>query len=192
MVPPPAILGKACISFRILLGFVSKSMFRIMFMFLIWCDSRSNIPFHLVIDISETEENLKYTPRSDFHMRINDFPHLILKVNSKDNQSDKYHMLLQASSFCRIGNRLRVSTTQNPKPIIIMAIYIDNSFNAHQHLMYQPDGGSCKVVFNSFTGSPCLMRPFSRLNTSQTNLIWQLLEPRPSSNSSYTISSLQR
>jgi hypothetical protein len=104
-------------------------------------------------------------------MRINDFPHLILEVNSKTNGCDQYRMLLQASSFCRIGNRLRVSTTQNPKPIIIMAVYIDDSFNAYQHLVYQPDGGSRELVFNSFTGSPCLMRSFSRLNTSQTNLI---------------------
>jgi hypothetical protein len=75
-------------------------------------------------------------------------------------------MLLEASCFCRIGNWLRAATPGNPKPIVIMAVYIDKDFTAFQYLVYQPDVGSTKVMFNSLKGSLCLMQYFSRLNTS--------------------------
>ncbi len=67
-------------------------------------------------------------------------------VNSKPNGSDEFHMLLQAACISRIGNWLRASTSD--KPIIIMAVYIDKEFKAHQHILCQPDVGSIEVVFN--------------------------------------------
>ncbi len=89
---------------------------------------------------------MRYTPHNDFHMSIRSFPHIILGVNSKPNGSDEFHMLLQAACISRIGNWLRASTSD--KPIIIMAVYIDKEFKAHQHILCQPDVGSIEVVFN--------------------------------------------
>ena len=89
---------------------------------------------------------MRYTPHNDFHMSIRSFPHIILEVNPKPNGSDEFHMCLQAACISRIGNRLRALTSD--KPIIIMAIYIDKEFKAHQHILCQPDVGSIEVVFN--------------------------------------------
>jgi hypothetical protein len=108
---------------------------------LIQCDSRSQIPFHLVVEADG--QNSKYSPRSDFHMCFNDFPHLLLEVNSQSNESDRYRMLLQASCISRIGNWLRASTSRNP--IVNIAIYIDKNYKAIQHLLYQPNVGSTEV-----------------------------------------------
>jgi hypothetical protein len=77
-------------------------------------------------------------------MCINDFPHLLLEVVSRPNESDRIRMLLQASCISRIGNWLRASTSG--KPIVTMAIYINRHFNATQYLLYQPDVGSPEVV----------------------------------------------
>jgi hypothetical protein len=85
-----------------------------------------------------------YTPKNDFHMCINNFPHLLLEVVSQSHESDRFRMLLQASCMSRIGNWLRASTSR--KSIVNMAIYIDKHFEATQYLLYQPDVGSAKVV----------------------------------------------
>ncbi|KAI0282266.1 hypothetical protein BGY98DRAFT_955055 [Russula aff. rugulosa BPL654] len=103
----------------------------------------TSLRFHLVIE--KGNEQTSYTPRSDFHVSIKDFPHFLLEVNSQQNESDHYRMLLQAACVARIGNSLRASATR--KPIVIMAIYIDKDYKAHQHLLCQPDIGSPMVVY---------------------------------------------
>jgi hypothetical protein len=110
--------------------------------YLIQCHSDSKLPFYLVVETPK--ENFSCTPRSDFHIRINNFPHLLLEVVSQTNESDRFRMLLQASCMARIGNSLRAPTSG--KPIVIMAIYIDKHFEATQYLLYQPDVGSTEVV----------------------------------------------
>jgi hypothetical protein len=111
---------------------------------LIRYDSDTQLPFHLVVETPD--ETMRYTPKSDFHMCIKDFPHFLLKVNSQSNEGDHVRMLLQAACISRIGNWLRASTPG--KPVVIMAIYIDKDFKAHQHFLCQPDEGSTEVVFN--------------------------------------------
>ena len=91
---------------------------------------------------------MRYTPRSDFHVSISNFPHLVLEVASQDNEGDENRMLLQAACFSRIGNWLRCAKRQ--ESIVIMAIYIDKHFTARQHILCQPDVESNKVVFNWF------------------------------------------
>lgn len=83
-------------------------------------------------------------------MRIRDFPHFLLEVNSEPNEGDCIRMLLQASCIARIGNWLRASTSGI---IVIMAVYIDKHFRAHQYLLCQPYVESTKVVPNWLTGS---------------------------------------
>ena len=149
-------------------------------------DSRTQLPFYLIVETPK--EKLKYSPRSDFHMCIKNFPHVLVKVNSNQFEYDRYRLLLQASCICRIGNWLRASTTG--KPIIIMAVYIDQSYQADQYLVYQPDVKSTKVALNRLTGSFWLMQSFSRLSTSGSVLIWQILKRRLNSFSNCTTSSL--
>jgi hypothetical protein len=162
--PPPGILGKASIGSKLLVGFVSISMFHTTLTIPNPCDSDTQLPFHLVVETPD--EKMRYTPKSDFHMCIKDFPHFLLKVNSQSNEGDHVRMLLQAACISRIGNWLRASAPG--KPIVIMAIYIDKDFKAHQHFLYQPDEGSTEVMFNWLTGSLWLTQYFLRLNTLPT------------------------
>ena len=112
------------------------------FRYSIQCHSRTQIPFHLVVQVGCSKS--KYTPRSNFHMCINNFPHLLLEVVSQPNESDRFCMLLQAACISRIGNSLRASTSGEPN--VNMAIYIDEYFTATQYLLYQPDVWSTKVM----------------------------------------------
>ncbi|KAH9964146.1 kinase-like domain-containing protein [Russula dissimulans] len=121
------------------------------------CDFGTGLPFHLVIETNDGDQKMRYTPRSDFHVSIRDFPHIILEVNSQANGGDEFRMLLQAACISRIGNWLRASTSD--KPIVIMAIYIDKQFQAHQHILYQPDVGSIKVEYVSKVFDLTVPRP---------------------------------
>jgi hypothetical protein len=106
--------------------------------YLIRYDSRTQLPLRLVVKLSNPRpEILSYNPQCDFHMCIKNFPHLLLKVGTQSTEGDRIRMLLQASCIARIGNWLRASTSG--KPIVIMAIYVDEHFEAHQYLLYQPD-----------------------------------------------------
>ncbi|KAI9507571.1 kinase-like domain-containing protein [Russula earlei] len=80
---------------------------------------------------------------SDFHLRIRSFPHLVLEVSSSSSETDKHRMLLQASCLARIGNNLRKSDDA----VTIMAIYVDSSFQAVQHLVNQPNTSTDKVQY---------------------------------------------
>ena len=110
------------------------------------CDSCWQFPFRLVVRAQG--EKLCYTPRIDFHMRIRNFPHLLLEINSQPNESDRYRLLLHASCLARLGNSLRASTSRGP--IVIMAIYIDQDFEASQYLLHQPVA-TCTEVLCSTT-----------------------------------------
>ena len=98
-------------------------------------------------------EKAQYTPKSDASLRINNFTHLILKVNSDKAQSDRIQMLLQATCLARLGNVVR----QDPaRPFVVSAIYIDDILCAHWYLVYQPSasdaavGLSCKRLFTAY------------------------------------------
>jgi len=107
--------------------------------------SGSGYNFHLVVETDGTR--MKYTPRNDFHLAINDFPHIVLEVNSQSNEADKFRMLLQAACLSRIGNWLRnPDCDDKDRPIAIMAIYIDEGFRAHQYILCQPDVGMVNAI----------------------------------------------
>ena len=98
--------------------------------------------FLLIPDIQGSK--LKYTPKSDASLRINNLPHLILEVISDSAESDRFRMLLQAYCLARLGNALR----KMPKvgdPFIVSAIYIDDALCAKWYYMYQLDGENAPV-----------------------------------------------
>jgi hypothetical protein len=110
------------------------------------------LTFPYVIEIDGIDgrrgEQMTYDPRSDFGVSIRGFPHIILEVNSEDNETDKFRMFLQAACLSRIGNSRRDQTSQ--KPIVIMAIYVDKNIKAYQYILCQPNVESAKVVFDWF------------------------------------------
>jgi len=130
----------------------------------------SDIPFPLVVQC--LGEKYWYTPRSDFHICIRNFPHLLLETNSSKGEYDQRRLLVQAACMARIGNWLRNPnkhyghdeangnnvdyedernvkdpTANKQEPIVIMAVYIKENFNAIQHLVCQPDPNTPKVEY---------------------------------------------
>ena len=103
-----------------------------------------------MIESDGCDQKITHTPRSDFHVSIRDFPHLVLEVNSQANQCDENRMLLQAACISRIGKWLRGPTRRDSESIVIMPIYIDKYFNARQRILYRHNVESSQVVFNWF------------------------------------------
>jgi hypothetical protein len=89
---------------------------------------------NLVVDV--TQDDLKaYTPRSDFFISINDFPHLLLEVCSdKLKGRDRNRMLLQASCLVRLGNALLADELST---FFVKAIYIDRNYHAVEYTLFQ-------------------------------------------------------
>jgi hypothetical protein len=90
--------------------------------------------FHLFVELPAAKR--QYIPRSDASLSINGFPHLVLEIMSRENQSDRNRMLLQAACLARLGNALRPDAVH---PFIVSAIYIDEELRAKWHLVFQPD-----------------------------------------------------
>ncbi|KAH9952705.1 hypothetical protein BC827DRAFT_1159585 [Russula dissimulans] len=63
------------------------------------CDFRSELPLHLVIETNDSGQKMRYTPRSDFHVSIRDFPHIILEVNSQANAGDEFSNWLRSGGY---------------------------------------------------------------------------------------------
>lgn len=98
-------------------------------------------------------EKAQYAQESDASLRINNFTHLILKVNSDEAQSDRIQLLLQAACLARLGSVVR----QDPaRPFIVSAISIDDILCAKWYFVYQPSasdaavGLSCKRQFTTY------------------------------------------
>jgi hypothetical protein len=106
-------------------------------------NSRNPWSFPLIALARNDDERFQYTPKSDFSLQIEEFPHCILEVTSSDIQADLWRMMLQASCLARLGNELRRGNTTIP--MVIMAVYIDSQLRAQEYLVYQPDLASKTV-----------------------------------------------
>jgi hypothetical protein len=115
---------------------------------LIRCDSRLGLSMSFVVETTDSGEKFVYDPCPDFHVSIDLFPYIILEVNSRANESDKYR--IQAACISRMGHMLRLWGSEHiDKPIFNMAIYIDWQFMAHQHILCQSHNLR-RVMFNWF------------------------------------------
>ena len=113
------------------------------------CDSHTKIPISLILNANDTNESFKYDPHPDFHVHLQDLPLIILEVT--DTESDETRMLLQAACISRIGRMLQQKNWKHAdKPFFNMAIYIDQTFTARQHILWQPHDSSRQVVFDRF------------------------------------------
>ena len=63
------------------------------------CCSRGNWPFKLVVSVEPPKKEYRYTPRSDFHVSVDQLIYLLVEVQSERDQSDRYRMLLQVSDL---------------------------------------------------------------------------------------------
>lgn len=75
-----------------------------------------------------------YRPKNDYMFLLNGYPLIIIEICSKDNESDRFRMLLQGSLLVRVMNSIKSTGT-----FVAMAIYIKNDFVAKRYLIYQLD-----------------------------------------------------
>ena len=50
----------------------------------------------LIVSVESQQKKYRYTPRSDFHVSVDQLVYLLVEVQSDKDQSDRYRMLLQA------------------------------------------------------------------------------------------------
>jgi len=107
------------------------------------CCSRGDWPFKLIVSVGSQETKYRYTPRSDFHVSVDQMVYLLVEVQSDKNQGDRYRMLLQAACAARLG---RLSYNN---PFIAVALYIENSGRVTRYFVFQRDGADPVCSFGS-------------------------------------------
>ena len=127
------------------------------------CCSRGDWPFKLIVSVESQQKKYRYTPRSDFHVSVDQLVYLLVEVQSDKDQSDRYRMLLQAACAARLG---RMSYEN---PFIVVALYIEKSGRVTRYFLFQRDAADPEVcTFESnqscgfslvLLGFLCLVRP---------------------------------
>ena len=105
------------------------------------CCSRGDWPFPLIASVQE--KKFLYTPRSDFHISVDQLVYLLVEVQSEKDQSDRYRMLLQGACVARLGCQL------NDKPHIVVALYIENCGRVTRYLLFQQGRANAVCTFES-------------------------------------------
>ncbi|KAH9968405.1 hypothetical protein BJV74DRAFT_273205 [Russula compacta] len=82
---------------------------------------RGDWPFELIVSVESEQKKYRYTPRSDFHVSVDQLVYLLVEVQSDNDQSDRYRMLLQAACAARLGRK------SYEDPFIVVALYIEKS-----------------------------------------------------------------
>jgi len=76
-----------------------------------------------------------YQPRSDFLFLLNNFPFLLIEVQSNPQEYDCYRMLTQAGVLVRVVNSTK---PKDKNSFVVVAIYITSTYIA-QSIVYQPN-----------------------------------------------------
>ena len=84
-----------------------------------------------------------YEPRSDYLFSLDTCPQINIEISTRENQRDRYRMLLQAGLLVRVVNKLAFPTRN---PFVVIAIYITKGFTAEWYLVYQVEPSNKKVV----------------------------------------------
>ncbi|KAI0286849.1 hypothetical protein BGY98DRAFT_16950 [Russula aff. rugulosa BPL654] len=103
--------------------------------------SRLKWPLTLIVSVESEQKEYCYTPRSDFHVSIEQSMFLLVEVQSDKNKSDRYRMLLQAACAARLGRHLYNDL------FIVVALYIQNSSRVTRYFVFQPDGANRRVSY---------------------------------------------
>ena len=86
----------------------------------IYC-SRGDWQFKLIVSVDSPQKKYYYTPRSYFHVSVDRLMYFLVEVQSDENQSDQYQMLLHAACAARLGY------LSYNNPFIVVALYIENT-----------------------------------------------------------------
>jgi hypothetical protein len=88
----------------------------------------------------------QHTPSSEFSIRIEDFPYLLLTaLSDKSHRGCVHRMLLQASCLVHLGNAL---LTDKSSVFFVKAICVDRHDHAVEYTLYQRGSkpGDDKVI----------------------------------------------
>jgi hypothetical protein len=97
------------------------------------CCSRGDWPFKLIVSVEAPKKKYRYTPRSDFHVSVDQLIYLLVEVQSDKDESDRYRMLFQATCAARLGRQIYNNT------FIVVALYIETSGKVTRYFILQRD-----------------------------------------------------
>ena len=104
--------------------------------------SRIEWPFKLLASVQSEDKKYSCTPKSGFHLSVNNLPCLVAEIQSDSSGNDRYRMLIQAACLVRLGNAL---DTKRDIPFIVMALYIKNSGDVERYLVFSVDQTATRV-----------------------------------------------
>ncbi|KAH9964027.1 hypothetical protein BJV74DRAFT_304161 [Russula compacta] len=104
---------------------------------------RGDWPFELIVSVESEQKKYRYTPRSDFHVSVDQLVYLLVEVQSDNDQSDRYRMLLQAACAARLGRK------SYEDPFIVVALYIEKSGRVTRYFLFQCDAAEPEVSYVS-------------------------------------------
>jgi hypothetical protein len=119
--------------------------------------------FKLIVSVDSLQKKYHYTPRSCFHVSVDRLVYLLIEVQSDENQSGRYRMLLQAACAARLGYLSYNS------PFIVVALYIESTGMVTRYFLFQRDGANSKVRMFDSKGSCVFSLVSSRFSTSRTS-----------------------
>src|SRR4051794_14895288 len=99
-------------------------------------------PFKLIVNVQAENKAYRYTPKSDIYLSFNGELCLMVEVQSKGNEDDRYRMLLQAACATRLGNALH---RDDHVPLIITALYISTVGRIERYFFFQLDMNNPQV-----------------------------------------------
>lgn len=102
----------------------------------------SSWPFPIVIKLDKAEKLVQVRPRSDMLLCIRRFPIMIMEIASGTDGKDGFRMMLHAGALTRILQCLGV----DPR-LVIVGIYIDDSFKATRYLFSLSDPMGEEVIY---------------------------------------------
>jgi hypothetical protein len=108
------------------------------------CCSCCDWPSKIIVNVESEKKTFRYTPRSGFHVALDQLMYLLVEVQTNEAKYDKYRMLLQAACAARLGRVLC------NKPFIVVALYIENTGAVTRYFVFQRDSSDPKVcIFES-------------------------------------------
>ena len=104
----------------------------------IYC-SRAHWPLKLIVSVESEQKKYRYTPRSEFHVSVDQLASLLVGVQSEKNEDERYRMLLQAACAARLGRHFYNDL------FIVVALYIETSGTVTRYFVFQRNSADRKV-----------------------------------------------
>jgi hypothetical protein len=121
--------------------------------------------FKLIVSVDSPQKRYHYTLQSYFHVSVDRLVYFLVEVEvqSDENQSNRYQMLLHAACAARLGY------LSYNYPFIVVALYIENSGRVTRYFLFQRDGARPMVCMFESKQSCFFSLVSSRFTTSRTS-----------------------